>query len=46
MEKETKLHKVESDEYRRQRVNVPTLVNTSEWSEDEWEEFEQTFKER
>jgi len=46
MEKEAKLHKVESDEYHRQRVNVNTLVNTSEWSEDEWEEFEQTFKER
>ena len=46
MEKEAKLHKVESEEYQRQRVNVNvnTLVNTSDWSEEDWEVFEDSFK--
>jgi hypothetical protein len=44
-DKESKLHRVASDEYHRQRININTLTNTSEWSEDDWEEFEDTYSE-
>lgn len=40
-----KLRKVSSDEYQRSRVNINTLTNTSEWSDDDWEEFELEFSE-
>lgn len=43
-DKESKLHKVSSDEYHRQRLNINTLMNTSDWSEEEWEEFEEQFE--
>lgn len=40
---ESKFHKVSSETYSRKKTNINNITNTSNWSDDEWDEFEDTF---
>lgn len=40
---ESKMHKVSSEAYSRKRLNINNISNTSQWSDDQWEEFEEMY---
>lgn len=40
---ESKFRKVDSDAYSRKRLNINNISNTSQWSADQWEEFEDMY---
>jgi len=41
---ETKFHKVGSDAYTRKKLNINTITNTSQWTEDQWEDLNDMYE--